>query len=313
MMTARLPLRCSGGPCGQLADAHALRKGSAGEHRRYCSTQNTATRAYLDTNAASYVFDRKGFAASELRLLRTRMKDASCAGEIEFVISVPLLEELSGIARRDWSRYRTILDFLFEISGPRLLLEADERLRGELDNSGPLDGLKPYQSRRFRLQLQAATKVRKNASKVDDGTYGRKDKWKTFGEALRQQMKDQLAGIGLRPADLRSAWKIIGPNIDSWTTDALRRRREELGLPKDESRWPPARDLPTAWLAEAYTLARMVPEVALGRRIEPSGGYDAEHVSAGGYYDTRYKPLRTSPGCCDLIRHTSSVVTRFNS
>ena len=134
-----------------------------------------ATRAYLDTNAASYVFERKGFAASELRLLRTRMKDASCAGEIEFVISVPLLEELSGIARRDWSRYRTILDFLFEISGPRLLLEADDRLRGELDNSGPLDGLKPYQSRRFRIQLQAATKVRKNAGKVDDGTYGRKD------------------------------------------------------------------------------------------------------------------------------------------
>lgn len=269
-------------------------------------------RIYLDTNAASYAFRHKDINGADLRSIRLRMTKLASDGSLEFVISIPLLEELAQISRIDWSRYRLVCDFLFDIAGPLVLLEREARLQAEVLNTTSRGSVPPFLSRDDRRQLKAATRVRTNAITVADFTHRKTAAWKEFSEQLRRQLIDQLSSIGRDSSALRRACELISPQLDAWTTSMLKSRHTELGLPEDESKWPNVRMLRTAWLGEAFRLARVVTQVALGRRIEPSDICDFEHVSAGGYFDLLVTDDRRLVEACRLIPDLPFSIERFD-
>lgn len=259
-----------------------------------------APRVYLDTNAVSHFFTSDKLSEPDKRELRARIREAASACRFEFVISISQLEELAEFSRFDWTRYRHFYDFLFELSGPRLLLEYEDRLEGEIRTGSILVEPEMYCSRHFRRQLQAATKVRSNAMAVADAARQRKQKWKAFGDAMRGRQIEGMSRIRFSPKMIDRALSVVGSTIDEQTVDYLQNRRAELGLPQEASHSPIRNIVPSAWLMFAYWFGRTVL-TGKGYRIEPSDIYDVEHFSAGGYFDVLVTQDKDFTKICQMV------------
>lgn len=238
---------------------------------------------YLDTNAASYVYQHPSWPANRLAAVRRALARECEGGRIRVIVSTSLVEELTGIGAIDPARYVRTTKFVLDLAGPSFLLPHNERVKAEVANAGRLVGRAAFLQARRRNEFRSHVMGGVFSQEVADAVRQQVASYERDMQERRDSIRDKLGSTW--SSNTARWWDAALPQIDDWTLDYMRASKTILCLPDDETIWPPPRQLPTAWHAHAYFMARIALNVGQNRRVSGSDLYDQSHYANAAYAD----------------------------
>lgn len=213
------------------------------------------------------LYERDPWPAKHLQRIRRALADACDSGDIELIASTSLVQELTGISPGNARAYVRIMKFVLELAGRRFLLPHNERVKAEVANGGGLlPDQKAFVLNAKRQELRMHIMGNAFAGEVATAVRGDADRYKVDSEERRSGIRKKLGDDW--SVNTRQWWESALPQIDDWTLDYLRASKDIIALPDDETKWPRARQVPTAWNMHAYYMARIALNVGENRRID---------------------------------------------
>ncbi len=222
-----------------------------------------------------------------LTAVLARMRSGTDAFEIALILTIPILEEVAGFARKDADRFRRIANTLWNLGGGFVLRPGIDRYPLEVAARAKLPPAQAFYTRseaevlRGRyLSDEAFVRAR------DEHAYQAK---KAYGVEQRQTRKEALEALDKNnqhwDAEFRGWDNDRQAVIDEWVAFEMNLNADEYGLPADKSLWPGPREMPTLRYARAYSCARL-KEIGEGRKCDDGGDlYDAVHFEDAAYAD----------------------------
>jgi hypothetical protein len=199
------------------------------------------------------------------------------------VTSATLFDELAGVINYDRHLYRRIVTFLFAMSGRRMLIPQNERVKREVLIHGAIGRNGRYFTTAGRTEMRRILLQTPIARDVASGVAALVAPFKADMEARRDSIRQRL-GTNFA-TNTNDWWESAAAQIDDWTNDYLQGSKDLLQLPDDRTQWPTPAQVPTARLRHAFYMARIALNVGQNRRIDASDYYDAMHYSEGAYFD----------------------------
>jgi hypothetical protein len=240
------------------------------------------TNIYLDTNAVNYLFGYSNWAPDHLKAVRRALAGACGDGRLAVVVSLGLAEELAGLQRTDPIRYGRMVKFVYDLAGWRILLPLPERMKGEVVTRAKLGGRAPFLSTELRAQLRRSMTQPSFAQEAAYEVHAQRTSFEEHQRAKRTEVRKKLGPKWA--AHTRDWWQDALPLIDLWTSDDMA-ASPGLNLPGDRMLWPRPVEVPSAWHAKAYQMARIALTVGENRRIQGSDLWDAIHYADAIYAD----------------------------
>lgn len=230
--------------------------------------------AYLDTNAVSNLVTGQGSAGSALiKAVRQR--------RIEIITSLAVIEELCGIACKNWGQYCDTLVYLWEVARCNQLLTHTDLMKEEIRVGRKLRAFEPFETWDKIQYVRTASRDPSYATRVAADVQQWTENYRQEEERRRSEV---LYQGGPTFAGAMTDWRQADEaQIADWVTDLLRAGRQELDLSPEQTKCPDPMAIPTAWRLVAYKRARIYLNVGEGRRIDASDIYDAFHHAYAGY------------------------------
>jgi hypothetical protein len=114
----------------------------------------STTTIFLDTQQWNYLLAKPGHSDDELTVARGQLINQVTSGALIVVGSLPLLQELMGVAVKDQGKYEQLRQLVFAVVGNRWLLPLNERYVGEIVRGGLLPESGRYIRRPTRRKIE---------------------------------------------------------------------------------------------------------------------------------------------------------------
>ena len=184
------------------------------------------TSVYLDTNAASYLFERRGWSVDRLSALRRTLARACDSGRVALVTSMGLAEELVGIRRIDRARFVRTVKFVYDLAGWRILLPLPKRMEGEVVARTKLSGRAPFLRSAMRKRFRQSLMNPDFTQEVDSAVRSEMAAFLASQTARRKEVRTKLGPKWA--AHTRGWWREAVPLVDLWTYNDLRASRDAV-------------------------------------------------------------------------------------
>jgi len=274
---------------------------------------------YLDANAFSYLQCQdclQGWTAAGASALRDAMAEATRDDLIALLGSVYHVEEASRIQNaRDPDARRRRLAYLWSATGWLLLMPTDELVPAEGRSGGRLADNEPFVTAWMRGVIKQQTRSAPTLDAIAADVHTRVASFEASQRARHQTLRTRFATeyANLTPANVtRRWWQNAEAQIDDWTHDYMTQCAGHLGLATDHATWPAPRQLQSAWAFHAFHMAKVVDNIAGGRKVDDGDGYDAHHYVAACYADALVTNDRGFRATLALIPNQPVQLLNFN-
>ncbi len=239
------------------------------------------TRVFLDNQQLNYLVDPEATIGIE----RAVLDGAILRGQVEIVGSLELMQEAVATGRTNRAKGLAMLNALRDLAGARILLPLRERHVAEAHFGGMLPARLVHLNRPDRRDLFAFARRQRNVLAVADQAYLEGREFSDQERRMRDRAEQDLHAAG-QPAspELLRAWLAV-VDLDEWASGPVSSGVEQKLYEVEAGTLATYDRFPSVWIFMAYRLARVVKTLGDGRRIDPSDLADAQHVSAGAYYD----------------------------
>ena len=247
---------------------------------------------YIDTNGWSDLF--RGQSPSQEAQLRRDLRTAARERRVRFITSGWTIDELGGIAKHNWRKYRHVVDFTLTLIDDALIVDTRELVERELRLRRPLRGRERFFSSTDLGKWHHATTRRELVREASAEFRGRADASAKDNQARRESARaalwDAILGDpGATAKDPMAAalewFANPGERIDDWTRNELANRMRVAGLDPAAALTYPLKWVPSLWNFVAEMLARIVWNLAKEGDIRPSDDADTHHYAAARYAD----------------------------
>lgn len=251
-----------------------------------------APEVYFDTNAWSDLFRRKDLAGEER--LRRELVNSALAARYRYVTSGWAIEEIGGIAKSNWSKYRQVVTFILGLVGGGLILQTGDLVDRELRAGRRLRGDERFFSKQEIADWHEVTQQPKAVRDSYEELHDRKRASVIDGRGRRESVRAKLEDViradpNATARDASAAtleWHANGRQwIEAWSRDALKDRLRRLGRDPAEAATYPLERVPTITNVVAQMLARVAWYVGHSRRIDQGDDPDTHHYAAACYAD----------------------------
>lgn len=205
---------------------------------------------FLDNNAIDYLFAGfTGFTADEIKRVRERLDARFGKGEVELLLTQPLLWEMAGAFPRP--HYSDMLDFGWRLSRERVLSLGADRRPAELLRGRKLTDDERYIDDRSKVvAFQAALRDRAKAQEMSESAVKVVEQAKLL--AAKQKAESE-ARLSAQDSQWRQKLETERTAREKVITDAALWEMKETarthGFQLDT--WPDPKALPTFWYNEA--------------------------------------------------------------
>ena len=230
-------------------------------------------RVFLDNNIWNGLVETGSFPLS-IDALQNGFK----RGQIEVVLTLPLLEEIIGASKLRSEKYLDMRAAAEKLGGPRVLRPLEWRLLEEAKAGGRLAESERYLPKATvrhtaGFDPQSLAAVHAGVSQIKTTTSG-------LDEAIKNDVlqRVQSEGIRLKDTEQRATVAAIHKMADLYSTDLTQRH----GMPAIPAAELSLDRVPSMWLAAAYKVARQIRTIREGSAVQLSDHHDLLHCAATG-------------------------------
>ncbi len=272
------------------------------------------TTIFLDTQQWNYLVAKTGYSDDSLTIARQQLTERVKSGELIVVGSLPLLQELMGVAVKDPIKWERLRQLVFDVVGNRWLLPLNERYVREIARGGLLTESERYVRRPERRKIERISRKLAQAIDIADATHGEVSTFKSEQDGIRRAIYEKLGAVDGRPpkdihAGIEQWWG--QRELEGWLSGIIEAGIARGHIPLDTSYVVSAATMPSVWHFTDYKQARIKLNLGEQRSIKPSDYVDADIYGVTPYVDVLATDDRAFRETCQLLDNKSLVLKDF--
>jgi hypothetical protein len=274
----------------------------------------STTTIFLDTQQWNYLLAKPGHSDDELTVARGQLINQVTCGALIVVGSLPLLQELMGVAVKDQGKYEQLRQLVFAVVGNRWLLPLNERYVGEIVRGGLLPESGRYIRRPTRRKIEQLSRKPSQVVNIADATHGEVSTFKGEQDVIRREIYGKLGAVdGRLSKDIHTGIKQWWDRRDlgDWVSGIVDASIERGHIPSGTHCVVSVDTMPSVWHFTDFKHGRIKLNLGEQRSIKPSDYVDADIYGLTPYIDTLVTDDRAFRETCQLLDDGSFTLSNF--